>query len=57
MKQFFCGDVVPDCDHSFEAESEEQILVQVADHARNEHGMSQVPPEVVQQVRSRIHDV
>jgi predicted small metal-binding protein len=40
----------------FEAESESAILEQVAVHASEAHGMSEVPPEVVEQVRANIHD-
>lgn len=54
MKQFACGAVVPGCTASFSAESEEEILSQVAKHAREDHGMETVPPEVVAQVRENI---
>ena len=46
MKEFRCGEIVPGCETVFEAESEEQILREVAEHAREEHGMDEVPPEV-----------
>lgn len=54
MKEFSCGAVVPGCTAQFSAESEESILAQVAEHARVDHGMQSVPPEVVDQVRARI---
>ena len=56
MKEFRCGEIVPGCDAKFEGESEEEILVQVAVHAREEHGMDEVPPDVVDNVRARITD-
>lgn len=56
MKQFSCGAVVPGCTASFSAESEEAILSQVAEHAKNDHGMDEVPPEVAEQVRANITD-
>jgi predicted small metal-binding protein len=56
MKRFSCGDVVPGCKARFEGEDEDAILRQVAHHAAHDHGMDQVPPEVVQQVRDHIHD-
>ncbi len=46
MKQFRCGDVVPGCSTVFVAESDREILVSVEEHARDEHGMDSVPPEV-----------
>ena len=54
MKTFTCGAVVAGCTASFSAETEEEILEQVAVHARGEHGMTGVPDEVISQVRSNI---
>jgi len=56
MKEFNCGAVVPGCSATFEGETEESILQQVAIHARDAHCMDDVPPEVVDQVRATIHD-
>lgn len=57
MKQFFCGEVVPGCTARFEAASEDEILTQVAVHARKDHGMANIPSELVTQVRSLIRDI
>jgi predicted small metal-binding protein len=54
VKTFACGAVVAGCTASFSAETEEEILEQVAVHAREEHGMTEVPDEVISQVRSNI---
>ena len=54
MKTFTCGAVVPGCTASFTAETEEGILEQVAQHARDEHGMTDVLRDVVRQVRANI---
>ena len=54
MKTFSCGAVVAGCTASFAAETEEGILEQVALHARDEHGMTEVPEEVVHQVLANI---
>jgi len=56
MKEFACGSVVPGCDARFTGESEEEILAQVPEHAAEAHGMTDVPPEVVEQVKANIHD-
>ena len=56
MKEFRCGDLVPGCTTTFEGESEEEILKQVAVHAREDHGMDEVPPEVVDQVIAGISE-
>jgi predicted small metal-binding protein len=54
MKEFRCGVLVPGCYESFEGESEDDILRQVAVHAREGHGMDEVPPEVIAEVRANI---
>lgn len=54
MKTFTCGAVVPGCTASFAGETEEDILVQVARHAREDHGMAEVPEDVAAQVLAAI---
>jgi len=54
MKQFACGDVVPGCDARWVCDTEDEILARVAVHARESHGLDDVPPELVDEVRSRI---
>ena len=54
MKTFSCGAVVPGCTASFAAETEEGMLEQVARHAREDHGMTEVPDEVVRQVLANL---
>jgi predicted small metal-binding protein len=57
MKSFSCGAVVPSCTARFNGESDEEILSKVADHARRDHGMTDVPAELVEQVRANIRDI
>ena len=52
MKEFKCGVLVPECWATFHGESDDEILRQVIVHAREEHGMDQVPPEVVDDIVS-----
>jgi predicted small metal-binding protein len=52
MKEFRCGVLVPGCSAAFEGESEDEVLKRIAAHARDEHGMDEVPPEVVDQIRA-----
>jgi predicted small metal-binding protein len=54
MRVFSCGAVVPGCASTFEGESDDEILEQVSAHARAEHGMDEVPPEVVDTIRAQI---
>ncbi|RBY78239.1 hypothetical protein DQ238_13450 [Geodermatophilus sp. TF02-6] len=54
MKQFACGDVVPNCTRTFLEPTDEEILAAVAVHARTDHGLTDIPPELVDRVRQRI---
>lgn len=56
MKQFACGDVVEGCSAKFEAETEEELFGQIAEHAREAHGIDDVTPELVEQVKAKIVD-
>jgi predicted small metal-binding protein len=54
MKEFACGELVPGCDAKFQSESENLLFAQITSHARDEHGMDEVPPEIVDQIRAQI---
>jgi predicted small metal-binding protein len=57
MKTFACGDVIPGCSARFSAADEGGILAQVAGHAADDHGVTDVTPELVAAVRQHIHSV
>lgn len=57
MKTFACGDVVPGCTASWSCETEEEILLGVAEHAAAAHGMRTIPAGVVAEVRQHIFAV
>ena len=54
MKRFACGDVVPGCQAQWVCSTEDEILVEVASHARTAHDMTTIPDDLIAQVRSRI---
>jgi predicted small metal-binding protein len=56
MKEFACGSVVHGCTATFNAATEDQILAEVAEHARVDHGITEVSPELLGQVRAHIHE-
>ena len=57
MKQFRCGDVVPGCQWVTQNDDEQQLFADISVHARDQHGMDEVPPEVVDQIRGVITEV
>lgn len=56
MKRFRCGDLVSGCSAVFEG-SEDSVLEQVGVHARADHGMTEVPASLVEQVRGAMVSV
>ncbi|NAZ87690.1 DUF1059 domain-containing protein [Kineococcus indalonis] len=55
MKSFRCGDVVPGCHQELVGEDVADVLAQVDEHARRDHGV--VPDEdLVRAVRERVRD-
>ena len=49
-----CGDVMPGCAATFEADSEEELLAQVAPHAAEAHGIAEITPEVLEAVQGAV---
>lgn len=49
-----CRDVGFDCEGVCKAESEEELLKQVAEHANSAHGVEEVTDEIVAKVKSVI---
>jgi len=55
MKVLRCRDAGFDCDHVVRADSEEELLRLVAEHAHTVHGL-EVTPELVEQVKDLVRD-
>jgi predicted small metal-binding protein len=51
-----CSDMMPGCDYVARAETEDELMQKAAQHAQEKHGMQTVPPEVVQQIKSKIRE-
>ena len=56
MKEFRCGDVVAGCDAVFTASQASIILGEVARHVETEHGISELPPEVIVAVLTHLRE-
>jgi predicted small metal-binding protein len=57
MKQFKCGDVVLGCEWVARNDDEGALFQEIQSHARDTHGMDEVPPEVVEQIQRVITEV
>jgi predicted small metal-binding protein len=51
-----CRDVGVDCDFEARGETEEEILAQAAKHAKEDHGMEEIPPELAEKCKEAIHE-
>ena len=51
-----CGDVVPGCDATIHGDSEHDVLRKAAEHAKTDHQMDTIPPDVLSRVKSAIRD-
>lgn len=51
-----CRDVGFDCDGVVKAQTETELLQQVANHAKSAHGLEEVTAEVVKKVKSVIRE-
>ena len=51
-----CRDVGFDCEGVVKAETEDETLALVAEHAKDAHGLDEVTPEVVAKVKSVMRD-
>lgn len=54
MKAFACGDVVPGCEARWVCSSEDEVLREVAAHARSAHGLTVLSNDLVAAVRAAV---
>ena len=55
-KYIACAAIVPDCPFEATATTEEELLEMVAAHAAHDHGITEVTPELVEQVKAAIQN-
>ena len=53
-KHIACADVVPDCSFTASAATEEELLKKVIAHAKHDHGVTEITPELAAQVKAAI---
>jgi predicted small metal-binding protein len=56
-KMLKCRDIGVDCDGVIQAETEEELMRKVAEHAKTVHGMSEISPDMVAKVKAAIKEV
>ena len=56
-KSISCADVGADCSWSTTAETEDELMKKVAEHAKEEHEGMEVTPELVAKIKSHIKEI
>ena len=56
-KSLSCADVGASCGWSATAETEDELMQKVADHAKEDHKDLEITPELVEKIKSHIKEV
>jgi predicted small metal-binding protein len=51
-----CSDVVPGCSAEIRGDSDHDVLRKAAEHAKTDHHMDSIPPDVLAKVKNAIRD-
>ncbi|HJU88513.1 MAG TPA: DUF1059 domain-containing protein [Gemmatimonadaceae bacterium] len=56
-RELRCRDVGLDCDYVVRGKTEEDVMRQAAAHAKRDHGIQEITPDLADRVRSAIRPV
>jgi len=56
MPSFKCKDVGVDCSFEATAETEEELMKKIAEHAKEAHGMETIPADMLARVKQAIKE-
>jgi predicted small metal-binding protein len=56
MKVLKCNDLNPGCSFVAKGKDENEVLQQAAQHAKADHGLSNIPPDMMSAVKQAIKD-
>ena len=51
-----CGDLMTGCKAVLEGKDEAEVMAKCAEHAKQAHGLSAIPPEMVAKVKAAIKE-
>ena len=55
-KEMRCGDLMPGCNKVIEGKDETEVMAKAAEHARSDHNIQHMTPDLEQKVRGAIHE-
>jgi predicted small metal-binding protein len=56
MKELRCSDLNPGCSFRAEGKDVDEVMKKASEHARKDHGMSQIPADIAQKAQAAIRD-
>ena len=56
QKHIACAAIVPDCSFTASAATEDELVKKVVAHAAQQHGVTEVTPELAAKVKAAIQD-
>jgi predicted small metal-binding protein len=51
-----CGDLMPGCKAVIEGKDVAEVMAKGAEHAKKDHGMATIPPDLAKKVQAAIKD-
>ncbi len=51
-----CREVGMDCDFEARGETQQEVLTKTAEHAKKDHGLEEISPELMAKVKAAVHD-
>jgi len=51
-----CGDLMPGCSAVLEGRDVAEVMAKGAEHAKKDHGLAAIPPDMVAKVQAAIKD-
>jgi predicted small metal-binding protein len=53
-KELRCGDLMPGCSAVVQGKDDAEVMAKAAEHAKKEHGLSAIPPDVAAKAKAAI---
>jgi predicted small metal-binding protein len=55
-KMLKCGDLMPGCSFVAEGKDAAEVMSKAAEHAKKDHGLASIPPDVAAKAQAAIKD-
>jgi predicted small metal-binding protein len=55
-KELRCGDLMPGCNFVAHGNTTDEVMRKAAEHAKKDHGLATIPPDVAKKAQAAIRD-